>query len=89
MFSASRYLGWPARYLILNKTTDDYLEAKKVLQLSTPELLRQGWNLKLGQEMVSWSPSPKLSFLLDVLLSFALGFFCVNSYFHLKKYAPS
>ena len=48
MFASNRHRGFPYQIVLISKTTDNWEEARKVYHLNDLELLKQGWNLKIG-----------------------------------------
>jgi len=74
MFSAVRAYGFPAQFLTLSKETDVFEEAQKVHTLSTPELLRQGWQFRFVTTTSSgFSQSAALNLVVNALLCFAVS----------------
>ena len=45
MFSASRYYGWPSSFILVNKTTESFDEAKKVETENFFNLTKSGWKV--------------------------------------------
>ncbi len=45
MFSASRYYGWPNSFILVNKTTESFDEAKKVDTENFINLIKSGWKV--------------------------------------------
>jgi len=47
MFASMRSYGFPKQYIVISKETDSLEEAQRVYTLSTIELLREGWQIKI------------------------------------------
>ncbi len=45
MFSASRYYGWPSSFILVNKTTESFDEAKKVETENLINLIKNDWKV--------------------------------------------
>jgi hypothetical protein len=88
MFSSIRSYGFPGQFVTISKETDSLKEAQKVNTLSTPELLKQGWQMKFGTEMASpISLNTSVNVVVNILLCLIISFFSVLSIrmYH-KKY---
>jgi hypothetical protein len=74
MFSATRYYGWPFPYLSVHKEVDSYEEASLVTTEPVSTLVSSGWKANFsGHTEKSLLGSPSLSFLADLIFSFAIA----------------
>lgn len=84
-YGSVRTFGWPIKYLILGKTTDDGVEAFKVMRLSTLELMRQGWSFNLG-DVYATEVSGGIALGMDFLLFFVPLYGIISGLDSFKKY---
>lgn len=78
MFSATRSYGFPGQFLILNKTTDSYDEAKKIEHVDGFNLLKNGWKLRFAASIESpVSASAHVNLIVNVFFWLLIGWFLV------------
>ncbi len=81
MFSASRYYGWPNSFILVNKTTESFDEAKKVDTENFINLIKSDWKVSFSANMFGQyglSSMALLNLVTNYILSVALALLVVK-----------
>lgn len=91
MFSASRYYGWPNSFILINKTTESFDEAKKIETENLINLTKNDWKItfkanEFGQ--YGLTPIAMLNLIINYILYLILAslivkcfnYFCKNKF---------
>jgi len=89
MYSASRYYGWPNSFILVNKTTEFFDEAKKIETENLISLIKNDWKISFkADQFGKYGMTSVAIFNLVINYLFCLGisytiinttnFFCKN-----------
>jgi len=88
MFSASRYYGWPNSFILVNKTTESYDEAKKVETEDLIDLIKNDWKISFKANAFGQYGLTSIA-ILNLIINYALyliiAFFIVEGVCHFCK----
>lgn len=91
MFSASRYYGWPNSFILVNKTTESFDEAKKVETENLISLIKNDWKVSFKANEIGQyglSSMAILNLIISYIFYLVIAFLIVKGvcYFYKNKY---